>query len=339
MKRLLSSLWLVLYLPVFLTTAVVAQDSGGFYAGKTISMVVGVSPGGGYDQYARLLARHLGRHIPGIPAIVVRNMPGAGSLNAVLYTSGVAPPDGLTITMFNSGLLNESIADGDKAKVRFDQVSWVGSLARDLRICFASKQSNIRALEDIVNRSQAVFGGAGPNASSTNSVAMLRNLFGLKIKIISAYRGNTEMNLAVERGEVDGSCISWSSIPEHWLKSDLINILARLSRASGPDIPANAPFIGDLASTQEQRDIIDFLLLSGEVGRPVIVSNKVSADRIAILRRAFDETVLDEQFIQDASRLLLEVSPVGGEEAERLVGKLYSFSSEMVAKAQLAIKD
>ncbi|MDB5640772.1 MAG: tripartite tricarboxylate transporter family receptor [Hyphomicrobiales bacterium] len=316
-----------------------AQDAAAFYPGKTINLVVGVSAGGGYDQYARLLARHYARFIPGAPTIVVRNMPGAGSLSAVLFTRDVAPPDGLTLTTFNSGLLNESMSDGDKAKVRFDQFAWVGSLARDVRACMAWKDTNIRSLADFASRKQAVFGGAGPNSSSANNVAMMRNLFDLNLRIISAYRGNTEMNLAVERGELDGVCISWSSVPEDWLKNDKVNIIARLSRATSPAILAAAPFIGDVAPSQESRDVIDMLLLSGEIGRPFIMSNKVARDRVALLRKAFDEAAQDPALAAEAEKIGLPVSPVGGAEAESIVARLYGFPQTILDKARLAIKE
>ena len=338
-SKTVFGLALGLVLAVLAPTAVLSQEASAFYAGKTVSFVVGVSPGGGYDQYARLLARHYARFVPGVPTIVVRNMPGAGSLSAVLYTRDVAPPDGLTVTTFNSGLLNESISEGDKAKVRYDQFAWVGSLARDLRACLAWKTTHLRSLADFNGRKQPVFGGAGPNSSSANNVAMLRNLFDLDLRIISAYRGNTEMNLALERGELDGVCISWSSVPEDWIKNDRINILTRLSRAQTPELPASVPFIGDLATSQERRDVIDMLLLSGEIGRPFIVSKKVAADRVDLLRKAFDDATQDRALLAEAEKIGLSITPVGGAEAEGIVTRLYADPVTILEKARLAIKE
>ena len=330
---------LTLGLALSASAGAAGQEAAGYFAGKTISLVVGVSAGGGYDQYARLLARHMPRYIPGNPAIIVRNMPGAGSLSAVLFTANVAPPDGLTITAFNSGLLNESMSEGDKAKVRFDQFSAIGSMARDLRVCYAWKEKNIRSLDDLAGPKEFVFGGAGQNSSSTNNVVMLRNLFGLKIKVIPAYRGNTEMNLAVERGELDGSCISWSSVPEDWIRNGKINILTVLSRGGDPDIPPSVRFIGDLAQTQEHKDVIDALLSSGEIGRPFIVHKDVPADRLAILRNAFDQAMKDPQLLEEAEKTRLTISAVGGADAQTLVSKLYAFPPAIIEKARLAIRD
>lgn len=313
-----------------------AQDN--FFAGKVINLTVGISAGGGYDQYARLLARHYTRHIPGNPTIVVRNMPGAGSLNAVLYTGEVAPPDGLTVTAFNSGLVNDSINEGEKAKIRFSQFAWIGSMARDLRVCFAMKESGIRSLDDL-KRQKAVFGGSGVGSSSANNVAMIRNLLGLDIKIISAYRGNSEMYLAAERGEIGGSCVSWSSMPDHWMKDGKVNLLTRLSVASAPDLPNSVTFLGDAAPSEEARGIMDFLLASGEVGRPLIVSKKTPAVRIKALQQAFDATMRDPEFLADAVRQNLPISAVGGAEAEEIIGKMIASSPAIIEKALLATKE
>ena len=313
-----------------------AQDN--FFTGKVINLTVGISAGGGYDQYARLLARHYNKHIPGNPTIVVRNMPGAGSLNAVLYTGEVAPPDGLTITAFNSGLVNDSINEGDKAKIKFSQFAWIGSMARDLRVCFAMKESGIHSLEDL-KRQKAVFGGSGVGSSSANNVAMIRNLFGLDIKIISAYRGNSEMYLAAERGEISGSCASWSSLPEHWLKDGKINLLARLSPTTAPDLPDTVKFLGDLAPNDEARGVMDFLLASGEVGRPLIVSKKTPTERIKTLQQAFDATMRDPDFLADAAKQNLPISAVGGIEAEQIIAKLIAAPPAIIEKALLATKE
>lgn len=322
----------------FLTLATNAFAQADFYAGKVINLVVGISAGGGYDQYGRLMARHYGKYIPGHPTIIVRNMPGAGSLNAVLYTAEIAPADGLTITAFNSGLVNETINEGSKAKISFDQFAWIGSLARDLRVCFAMKDSGIAAIEDLKKRKH-VFGGSGVGSSATNNVAMMRNLFGLDLQIISAYRGNSEMYLAAERGEISGSCVSWSSLPDHWIKQNKINLLARLSRGTAEDLPADVKFLGDLTQSTQAREVIDYLMASGEVGRPLIVSRKVPAERIKILQEAFDATLRDPDFLADAARQNLPISPVDGAEAQRIISKMLSASPDLIDKARLAAKE
>ena len=314
-----------------------AQETRDFFQGKQLNLVVGISPGGGYDQYARLLARHYGKYLPGQPTTIVRNMPGAGSLNAVLYTADVAAADGQTVTAFNSGLVNETINDGDKAKIRFDQFAWMGSMARDLRICFTLKESGITSLDDLRQR-KAVFGGSGVGSSSALNVAMLKNLLKFDLKIISAYRGNTEMYLAMERREIDGSCVSWSSVPDHWLKSGRIHILTRLSVVSDPAIPASVPFFGDLVKGQD-KDVVDYLLASGEIGRPFIASRKVPADRIAALQRGFELAMRDPDLLSEAEKQNLPISPVSGQDAQQIVTRMMAYPPSVIESARRAIQE
>ena len=315
-----------------------AQTPEQFYSGKTLNVVVGVSPGGGYDQYARLLSRHYAKHIPGQPTVIVRNMPGAGSLTAVLHLNGSAPADGTTIVAFNAGLLNDSMSEGAAARAKFTDYAWIGSITRDFRVCFSWRGTGILTWDDLVKRKESVFGASGAASSSANNVAMLRNLFGLNLRTIHGYPGNTEMFLAIERGEVEGSCVTWSSIPQHWIKNDSIAVLNRLSPSTQPGVPASAKFIGDLVSTQEQKDILDVLLASGELGRPFIASQKVPADRLKALRDGFDASLKDAALIADAQKQKLPIDPVGGSEAEKIVARLYSFPAALVAKAKNAVK-
>lgn len=309
-----------------------------FYSGKTLNFVVGVSPGGGYDQYARLLARHYAKHLPGQPTVVVRNMPGAGSLTSVLHLNGSAPPDGTTVVAFNAGLLNDSMSEGAAARAKFTDYAWVGSITRDFRVCFAWRATGILSWEDLLKRKESVFGASGAASSSANNVAMLRNLFNLNLRTIHGYPGNTEMFLAIERGEVDGSCVTWSSIPDHWIRNDSIAVLNKLSAATQPGVPASARFIGDLVDTQEKRDIVDVLLASGELGRPFITSLKVPADRLKALRAAFDASMTDTALLADAEKQKLPVDPVGGAEAEKIVARLYGFPPALIEKAKDAVK-
>ncbi|MFN3890951.1 MAG: Bug family tripartite tricarboxylate transporter substrate binding protein [Beijerinckiaceae bacterium] len=319
-------------------SAAAAQTPEQFYTGRTVNFVVGVSPGGGYDQYARLLARHFGRHLPGQPTIVVRNMPGAGSLTAVLHLNGSAPADGATIVAFNAGLLNDSMSEGAAARARFTDFAWLGSITRDFRVCFAWRGTGILAWDDLVKRRESVFGAAGPASSSANNIAMLRNLFNINLRTIHGYPGNTEMFLAIERGEVDGSCVTWSSLPDHWVRNNSIAVLNRLSPSTQPGVPASAKYIGDLATTQQQKDILEVLLASGELGRPFIASQKVSDDRLKALRAAFDASMTDPALLADAEKQRLPVDPVSGAEAEKIVARLYGFPPELLAKAKEAVR-
>jgi tripartite-type tricarboxylate transporter receptor subunit TctC len=236
-------------------------------------------------------------------------------------------------------LLNDSMADGDRARVKFDQFSWLGSMAKDLRVCFTWKTSGIKTWEDLQTRKEAVFGAPGANSNAANGISIIRNLFNLNLRTISGYPGNTEMLLAIERGEVDGTCISWTSIPEHWVSNRDVNVLVRLSPDTAPEIPASVKFVGDLVDTPEKRSIVDVLVSSGELARPFILSRKVPADRLEVLRSAFAATLADKDFLADANKQRLLVQPVAGAEAETIARRLYDLPEGVAEKARTIIKN
>ncbi len=314
-----------------------AQSAKDFYNGKPqMNIIVGSTAGGGYDTYSRAIARHMPAHMPGNPTFIVRNMPGAGSLTSVLFLDATAPKDGSYMTAFNSGLFNDSMAPD--AKTKFTDYAFLGSATRDFRVCFASVESKIADWDGLTKRQQVVFGGTGPNSNSYNGAAMLKNIFKLPMKIIAAYPGNSDLFLAVERGEIDGSCASFTSVPDDWIKNKKIRFLTKLGKSTPAEIPASVPFIGDVAKTQEQKDIIDVLLAPGELGRPYIMSKSVPADRVAFMREVFKATMADKGFIADAEKQGLTVDPIIGDEAQAMVAKLYTYSPDVVAKAQEALK-
>jgi hypothetical protein len=315
-----------------------AQAPKDFYNGKQLNIIVGSTPGGGYDQYSRLIARHMPPHLPGSPTIIVRNMPGAGSLTSVLFLDATAPKDGTYMTAFNSGLFNDSMAAGDQAKAKFTDYAFLGSATQDFRVCYTAKETKIETFDDLTKRKEIVFGGTGPNSNSYNGAAMLKNIFGMPMKIIAAYPGNAELLLAVERGELDGSCLTFSSIPENWIRDKKINFLLRLANSTDAAIPSSVPFIRDVAKTDEQKAIIDVLLAPNELGRPYIMSRAVPKDRIDFLRVSFMETLKDSKLLEDAVKQGLSIDPVGGDAAEKTVAKLYTFSPEIITKAQEALK-
>jgi tripartite-type tricarboxylate transporter receptor subunit TctC len=321
-----------------MTAPASAQSAKEFYQGKQLNIVVGSSAGGGYDTYSRTIGRHMSAHLPGNPTIVVRNMPGAGSLTAVLFLDATAPKDGTYMTAFNSGLFSDSMAAGASAKAKFTDYAFLGSATRDFRVCFASVESKIANWDDFTKRKQIVFGGTGPNSNSYNGAAMLKNIFDLPMKIIAAYPGNSDLFLAVERGELDGSCASFTSVPDAWIANKTINILTKLGTATPEGVPASTPFVGDLAKTQEQKDVIDVLLAPGELGRPYIMSKAVPADRLAFMREVFAATMKDPAFVADAKKQGITVDPIYGEEAQKIVAKLYTFPPATVKKAQDALK-
>ncbi len=319
-------------------SAVHAQQSpADFYKGKTVNLVVGFSPGGGYDQYARQLARQLGKHIPGNPTVVVQNSPGAGSLTAVRRLDNGLAKDGTQIVTFNPALITESITEAAKMNFKFTDVSFIGSVTRDFRVCFTWHASGIKSWEEaMTGKKEIIFGSTAKGTGAYVNQAVLINLFGMKARQILGFPGSNEQRLAIERGELDGDCGSWSSIPEEWIRDKKIYPLISFSPLKTPDMPADLPFIGTFAKTDEQKGVLEILTAAGELGRPYIVSSGIPADRLEALRAAFDATMKDKEFLEESAKQQLPVYPISGKDAVDIVKRIYGFPPDMIEKARKA---
>ena len=318
--------------------AAAGQTPAEFYKGKSVNLVVGFTAGGGYDQYARVFARHFDKHIPGRPNVVVQNAPGAGSLTAVKRLDASFPADGTNIVTFNYGLITESLTNPKKTNVRFTDYRWIGSITRDFRVCYAWHATGMKTWDDVAKRDEVVFGTTGPGTSVYINGAILRNVFGLKVRQILGYPGSAETRLALERGELHADCNSWSSIPAAWIRENKIVPFVLFTTGRSPDMPKDLPYIGMFAKTDEQKAILDVLTAAGELGRPYIVSPKVPADRVAALRAAFDATVADKDYLAEAAKALMPVFPTSGEEAEKTAARIYAVSPAMIEKAKKAVE-
>ena len=312
--------------------AVAAADD--FFKGKTVTLVVGYSAGGGYDQYARALARHLGGAIPGHPTVLVQNMPGAASLTAVRYLDANAPRDGTVITMFDPGLITESLAAPDLFRVKLSDYQWIGTMLRDVRICYAWAATGIRTWDDMMRRKEFLIGTTAKGSNAYVNGAILRKIFHAPVRQIAGYPGSNEQRLALERGELEGNCGSWSAMPQDWVVNHKFNPLVRFSPKRPADMPASVPFVGDLATTQEQKDLLDVLNASAELGRPFIVARTVPPERVSVLRTAFQATLADAAFQAEAQAQSLPLDPVPGEEAAAIIGRIYSASPELARKVK-----
>ncbi len=315
-----------------------AQAASDFYKGKTITLLVGSTAGGGYDLYARTLARFLGAHIPGNPTVIVQNMPGAGSLTSVLYLDNAAPRNGTYMTIFNAGLLTEAIINPTEAKVDFRKLNWIGSVTPDLRVCYTWGASGIKTWDDLAGSKVVTLGATGQSSSSYNDVQMLKNLFHREVRSILGYPGRSEVHLAIRRGELDGECGSIAGLPDDFLTQKLINIPTKLVDEPIKGLPTDAPFIGAFAKSDEERDILQALTAANEVGRPFVASSAIPADRVQILRAAFDATMEDPGFLKAAQTEAVTVIPMSGAKAEELVTSLYKVSPEIAEKANAAIR-
>ena len=311
-----------------------AQDVAGFYKGKTVRIVVGFSAGGGYDHYARVLSRHLGRHIPGNPTVIVQNMPGAASLNSVKFLSAAAPADGTVINAFNPGLITQSLTVPQKVGVNFLNFGWVGNISEDFRVCHTWNGTGIRTWQDLLARPKVTVGNTGVGTSAYIDNRILSDLFGVKLHQVMGYPGSAEKRIAIERGELDGDCGSWTSLPVEWLSDKKITIHIRYSRTLVPGMPAEAINAREYLKEPGKRQIFDLLTASALIGRPYIVPKATPADRFAALTTAFDATMKDPEFIADATKQRLTITAMTGAEVESFIKELYQTPKDVVAAAR-----
>lgn len=329
----------LLIMPLHLAAPANAQPVADFYKGKTISLVVASTPGGGYDAYARTLSRFYGAHIPGSPDVLVQNMPGGGSLTSVLYLDRTAPTDGTVLTIFNPGIMTESIINPSDSQVNFSHMAWIGSVTPDSRICYTWRSTGIVTWDDLAKKDHVTtFGATGQSSLSYNDTQMLRRVFNRNVRAILGYPGRSEVHLAIERGELDGECGSIAGLPDDWLHDGEINVPVRLVERAAPGVPTSAPYIGEFAKTSEERSILQALTAANPLGRPLIASKQVPDGRLAILRNAFDATMKDPAFLAASARQNLTVAPTPGDEAQRIIAKLYDVSPELALKASDAIR-
>ena len=318
-----------------LPTLAGAESPADFYRGKSLDLEIGYSVGGGYDLYARLLARHLGAHIPGSPTVVPRNMEGAGSLRLANYLYSAAPRDGSVIGATSRGaafdpLLNEPGAQFDASKFSF-----IGSANNEVSVCVALRSSGITKFEDLLSQSLTV-GSTGVADDTYQFPAITNAVLGTKFKIITGYPGGNDVSLALDRGEVQGRCgWSWSSIKAtrpDWIASKKIVVLVQMSLQKHPELP-DVPLVVDLAQTDEQRQILKLIFARQVMGRPFLAPPGIAPERAAILRKAFIDTMADPAFLADAEKTQLEVNPVSGEEVQKLVAEVYRTPAEVAMKA------
>ena len=309
-----------------------AQES--FYKGKTFTVVIGYSPGGGYDSYGRMLARHINRHIDGRPEVIVQNLPGAGSLNAVRQLDATQPKDGTYLTAFNPALILESLVDPNRIKVKFSDVAWIGSIAPEVRVCYAWHATGIKTWDDLVARKETVFGSTAKGTANYMNAAMLRRVFDIKVRHVLGFPGSAEQKLALERGELDADCGSWSSLPVEWIAEKKIYPLVSFSPSRESSMPAEIPYAGKFVKTPAQSEVLEIFAASSEVGRPFIMSKAVPQDRIDMIRKAFDASLKDPQLLADAKKLNLPVQAMTGVDAAKIIAHVYQASPENIAKVR-----
>ncbi len=322
-----------------LLTSAQAQDVASFYKGKTVNVVIGFSPGGGYDLYARVVAKYLSKHIPGEPTLVAQNMPGAGSLRAAMYLYSVAPKDGTAIGIFSRGMPLSPLFELPGAHFDATKYTWLGSVTKDTVTCISWKTSPIKAWADLF-KTEYKAGGEGKGADPDVYATLIKSSFGANVKLVTGYQGSSNISLAMERGELDGMCgISYSTLRSthpDWLKNHDVNLLVQGSLEKDPALP-NVPFMLDLAKSDEQKQMLRLTLAPQAMARPFVAPPGVPAERAKALQKAFDDTMQDPEFLAEAKRLNLDVNPMSGQQVLELLNSLYATPKPLVQQAKAAL--
>ena len=311
-----------------------SQGVAEFYKGKTVDLYIGYSAGGGYDVYARLVARHLGKHIPGNPTVIPRNMEGAGSLRLANWLYNIGSKEGLAIGALSRGAAFDPLFGSPGAQFDAEKLNWIGSANNEVSVCAAWATSGVATYEDMLQKT-LLMGGSGGAADTDQFVHVINGVLGAKMKLIAGYPGGNEINMAMERGEVQGRCgWSWSSVISthpQWLRDKKVNILVQLSLTKHADLP-NVPLIMDLARNEEDRRVFGLVFARNVMGRPFVAPPNVPSERIAALRNAFMATMKDKDLLAEAEKTALEVNPVPGDEIQKIVIDAYKTPPAIVKR-------
>jgi tripartite-type tricarboxylate transporter receptor subunit TctC len=322
---------------------VAAQDAvAQFYRGKTITIVVGSSAGGGYDTYARLMARFFSKHMPGNPTVVTQNMPGAGSNLMAAYVANAAPKDGTMIgANFQGTVLEPLIGQNPTGTYDPSKLNYIGSANSDIYLCLARADAPVKTFADAFTH-ELILGASADGGSTRDFPVMLNNVLGTKFKIVNGYPGTREIGLAIEDGEVQGQCgTAWSSListhPE-WLRDHTVNILAQEETNGYPDLnKAGVPRTVDFARTPEQRQILELVYSQEVFARPFMIAAEVPKERVEALRQAFMETWTDPDLLAEAKKIDLDVAPISGADVQALIAKIYATPPQIIARAKDAL--
>jgi tripartite-type tricarboxylate transporter receptor subunit TctC len=320
---------------ILAATPACAETPEDFYAGKTIDLVIGYPPAGSNDVYARTLGRYLGKYIPGHPSIVPKNMPGGGSFLALAYLYNVAPKDGTVIGIgAPTAPLDEKLGS---TGVRFKtaQFNWLGRIDSLVNIVFMWHTSPVKTFAD-AQRIKSTLAGTGAGSTVVIYPTVTNNVLGTKFKLIMGYKGSAEAQLAVERGEAEGHSTAWTAVKvahPDWLPEHKINIIVQYALKPHPELP-DVPVIVDMARDDEQRAILRAVMNATEVGTSFMTTPGVPAERVALLRNAFQQTMKDPDFLAEAERLKLTVNPLNGSDLQNLVAEVSNLPPDLVEKVR-----
>ena len=316
------------------------DDVAEFYRGKTVRLIIGYGPGGGYDVYAKLFARFLGEQIPGKPTVIAQNMPGAGSRSAANWLYKVAPKDGSVLAVLSQATPADQALGQPGIQFDVRNFNWIGNMVAVNNIMLTWAESGVRTIDDAKKRTLAI-GATGASSPSVLYPTVANNLFGTQFKIVSGYPGGGDIMIALERREVDGrGSDSWASLKANnpaWIKEGKVNILFQVGPHREKDLPG-PPLLTELAQNDEQRQILEVVSGDAAVGRPVLTAPEVPAERVRALRKAFDDTMRNPAFLEAAEKARMYINPIGGEELQKIVGRIVSPSPVVIEKVKDAIR-
>ncbi len=319
----------------FATTSAGAQSVEEFYRGKQITLLVGSGAGGGYDAYARVFARYAIKHLPGAPSIVIKNVPAAGGMAAANMLYANVDHEGLTIAAQTNGIAMDPLFGNAAAHFDSRKFNWLGSMGKLQNVCATWHTSPVTTIEQ-ARQTPVTVAGAGATSNSVIVPKILNALVGTRFKVIAGYEPGQGDRLAVESGEVDGVCgLAWSTLKAtrpNWIADKLLHVLVQMALKKLPDLP-DVPAALDVVTDPSAKSVLELILIRQEMGRPFAAPPGVPADRVAALRRAFDATMADPEFLAEAQKALLEIEPLTGEDIDRLLARAWSAPRDIVARA------
>ncbi len=335
--NMLKSVFLAGAATALLAGVAQAQSPADFYKGKNVELIIGYPTGGSNDTYSRLVAQHIGRHIPGSPNVIARNMPGAGSFLAVNTIYNTSPKDGTVLGLGSPTMALDEKLGNKGVRFKTSELIWIGRLGPLVNMVFTWKTSPVKTIEDAMKIESTL---SGTGAGSTVSVypLTLNNVLGTKFKLVMGYRGSNEAMLALERGEVEGHSTAFEAVraaKPAWLKDGSINILAQFGLQRLPELP-NVPTAIEVADTPEKKQILTAIMSASEIGTSFFTTPGVPADRVQALRRAFDAATKDPALIADLNRMGMSMGPMTGEEVQKLIASVVDMSPELLEKVRKA---
>ena len=334
-----SRLGIALVAAIIFAASAGAQSPAESLAGKNVTLIIGFGPGGGYDLWGRLVARHIGKHLPGNPTVVAQNMPGAGSYVAASHIYGAAPKDGTVFAIIARDAALGPLSGAPGARFDATKLSWLGSPTRERNACIANATAKVKSADDLREK-ELVIGDTGPGTGTRSYPKVLNDLLGYKFKIVSGFRSSADVFLAMERGEVDGICESLDSINQRkpeWISNKTVNVLLQAGAESRPEL-AGVPNVMTLARNDEEKQVLEYLYAGQDIGRPFVAPPDLPPERLKMLRDAFNATMKDPEFAADVKRNKFDLEPEDGEHLAALINKIYATPKAIVERVSNLIK-